>query len=71
MATQAQIDAARANGAKSHGPVTEEGKAKSSQNALRHGAFASLVLLASESPIPFDALTEEFVQASNPPTSSR
>ena len=66
MATQAQIDAARANGAKSHGPVTEEGKAKSSQNALRHGAFASIVLLVSESPILFDSLTEDFIQTFQP-----
>ena len=62
MATQAQIDAARANGAKSRGPVTEEGKAKSSQNAFRHGAFAATVVLASESKNEFELLTSEFIQ---------
>ncbi len=66
MATQAQIDAARANGAKSRGPVTEEGKAKSSQNAFRHGAFAATVVLASESKYEFELLTSEFIQTYQP-----
>ena len=41
----AQIAAARANGARSRGPVTEEGMAVSSQNALRHGLCARQVAL--------------------------
>ena len=66
MATQAQIDAARANGARSRGPLTEEGKAKSSQNAFRHGAFAATVVLASESKEEFEILTGEFIQTFQP-----
>jgi len=47
--TPAQIDAARRNGAKSHGPVSNEGKAHSSRNSLRHGLLANSVVIPGES----------------------
>jgi hypothetical protein len=58
MASQSKSDAARANGAKSKGPTTTEGKARSSQNALKHGLTAQFQVLPGESQEDFDALLE-------------
>ena len=48
MSSQKQIDSARANGAKSHGPKTQQGRQKSSLNALKHGLYSSSVVLSTE-----------------------
>ncbi len=58
MATDAQLAANRRNARKSTGPRTPEGKAVSSQNATRHGLFASSVLLANESEMRLQELLD-------------
>jgi hypothetical protein len=53
----ARAAASRRNGAKSRGPKTPEGKARSCQNALKHGLRAQKhMVLPGESPAAFEAL---------------
>ena len=52
--TAAQIEASRNNGKLSRGPVTEEGKAISSQNAVQHGLLSSRAVLPGEIKSHFD-----------------
>ncbi len=48
MTSMKQIEANRRNAKKSTGPKTEEGKAKSSMNALKHGLTSQRVWLTEE-----------------------
>jgi len=66
--TKAQAAASRTNGALSNGPVTGEGKARSSQNATKHGIFSSKILTAGESQQDFDQLAESITSRWNPAT---
>jgi hypothetical protein len=58
--------ASRENGAKSHGPKTEEGKKRSSMNALRHGLLAQNVVLPSEKIENFGIMHDYYIQKFNP-----
>ncbi|MBL8216947.1 MAG: hypothetical protein JNK87_39880 [Bryobacterales bacterium] len=49
-----RAEAARRNGAKSHGPVSVEGKAQSRRNALKHGLSARKVLLTQSEQDSFE-----------------
>ena len=54
--SRAQREAARHNGARSKGPVSAEGKARSARNALRHGLCSPAILFPGEDPAHFEAL---------------
>jgi hypothetical protein len=60
MATSQQIKANRENARRSTGPRTPRGKAKSSQNALKHGLCAKTVTLPGENIGDFQTLLTEF-----------
>src|SRR5207253_2064195 len=67
MPTQLRSDTARANGAKSHGPATAEGCAKSSRNAVKHGLF-------SRNPLVLECETDDDFEAwksTSPPPQPR
>jgi len=66
MSSQLKSDTARANGAKSHGPVTPQGRAISSRNSLRHGFAAKSVVLPTESSHEFQALLRSYVVQFDP-----
>jgi hypothetical protein len=61
--SNARAEASRRNGAKSQGPKTPEGKARSSQNALKHGLRAQKhVVLHDEDAAAFQALEAALVE---------
>jgi hypothetical protein len=54
--TPAQSAASRHNGARSHGPASEAGKARAALNGVRHGLCGrTFFLLADEDPAEFAA----------------
>jgi hypothetical protein len=68
MSTPKQIAASRANGAKSKGPATPEGKLVSSRNSTRHGLFAENIVLEAEDTGRFIELAESLFEEHNPRT---
>jgi hypothetical protein len=66
MTTEKQNEANRINAEKSTGPLTDEGKQRSSQNALKHGLLAKRSVIPGEDPAEFDALVTWFENTFNP-----
>src|SRR5208282_4705477 len=71
--TPAQVAASQANGKKSKGPKTPEGKARVSLNALKTGAYAKsdkarreIMLRKGENPDDFEQLHQEFTEEWQP-----
>ncbi len=61
MSTSEQINANRQNAQKSTGPQTAEGKAVSSQNAVKHGLFAAEAVITGEDPAVYEAYHDQFL----------
>ena len=61
-----KLAASRANGAKSKGPVTIQGKAWSSRNALKHGLSAKRLLIPGEAKGEFSQFRDELWTCLNP-----
>src|SRR5580658_11207548 len=68
MSTDLQQQASRANGRKSHGPVTPEGRLASSRNAITHGMLSATVVLRGESQDRFCALLAALIEEFQPRT---
>jgi hypothetical protein len=68
MSTPKQIAASRANGARSKGPVTAQGKLNSSRNSTRHGLFAQTIVLEDEKKEEFFTLLNELLDEHKPGT---
>jgi hypothetical protein len=66
MKSLRRLLASRANGARSHGPVTSQGKQRSSMNALRHGLLARCVVLENESREGFESLLGQHLDRLQP-----
>ena len=66
MSSLRRILSSRANGARSTGPKTPEGKHRSAANATRHGLLSDCVVLPGESRDAFDALLAQHVERLDP-----
>jgi hypothetical protein len=70
MTSEKQIEANRRNALKSSGPKTEEGKAKSRMNALRHGLTAEQAVLPHENEDDYEKLREGMLESYAPEDSA-
>jgi hypothetical protein len=67
MISPRQLDANRRNAAKSHGPITPEGRAAVRHNALQHGLTAAdIILPTTEDKLEFEQFQAAFEQECQP-----
>jgi hypothetical protein len=66
MPSERKSATSRANGAKSHGPKTPQGRAISSANALRHGLTAKTLILPHENQDLFLAMWNAYFDLLRP-----
>ena len=66
MYSLSRILASRANGARSTGPVTAQGKRRSSKNATSHGLLARQIVMRDESPEGFEAVMNDHLDRLQP-----
>ena len=57
---------AHVNGARSRGPKTPQGKARSSQNSLKHGVFGRVAVLNCESADQFELFRQDYFNRFQP-----
>ena len=70
MATDKQTQANRLNAQKSTGPSSVEGKAASSQNALKSGIHAKSQIIRGEDPDDLEALIDQYLLDHHPRTAA-
>jgi hypothetical protein len=68
MSSELKRETARTNGAKSHGPHTPEGKARSAANSRRHGLASAAIVLPGESAGHFQLLLADYMDQFQPQT---
>ena len=66
MSSLRRVLASRANGKSSRGPVTPQGKQRSSQNATRHGLLSRYIVMRNESHESFEALLQQHLDLFQP-----
>ena len=70
MATEKQIAANRRNAQKGTGPKTQQGKFKSSLNALRHGLYSHTFIIKTEDADIFENFSKAYIDEFMPTTAS-
>src|SRR5690349_374959 len=66
MSSQRKLAASRANGGRSRGPLTPQGKQHSSYNAVRHGILADCTVLGFECRGNFEQLLQHHIDRFQP-----